>query len=111
MFSLGWLADYPDPYDFAQPYYSSTGAYGSTLGAAYVKWAKVHMDPLVNASMKTTDPQKRAAIYEKLNVLAYKNALFLWLDQPYAVHVQRSWVKGWYYNAMRPGVDFYSLSK
>ncbi len=111
MFSLGWLADYPDPYDFAQPYYSSTGAYGSTLGAAYVKWAKVHMDPLVNASMKTTDPQKRAAIYEKLNVLAYDNALFLWLDQPYAVHVQRSWVKGWYYNAMRPGVDFYSLSK
>ncbi len=111
MFSLGWLADYPDPYDFAQPYYSSKGAYGSTLGEAYVEWAKTNMDPLVNESMKTADPVKRAQIYKELNVKAYDNALFLWLDQPLGHHVQRNDVKGWYFNAMRPGVDFYSLSK
>ena len=111
MSTYGWFADYPDPYDFVQPFYASTGAEGSLLGKNYVKWAKTHMDPLINASMKTTNLKKRAAIYEKLNVLAYKNALFLWLDQPYGIHVQRTWVKGWYFNPMRPGVDFYSLSK
>ncbi len=111
MFTIGWLADYPGPYDFAQPYYSSAGAYGASIGASYTKWAKVHMDPLVNASMKTAVPQKRAAIFEKLNVLAHNEALYLWLSQPFVVHVQRTWVKGWYYNAMRPGIDFYSLSK
>ena len=111
MSTYGWFADYPDPYDFVQPFYSSKGAEGSLLGVNYVKWAKTHMDPLINASMKTTDSKKRAAIYEKLNVLAYDNALFLWLDQPYGIHVQHSWIKGWYFNPMRPGVDFYSLSK
>ena len=111
MFMLGWIADYPGPYDFAFAFYDSKGAYGATLGANYVKWAKVHMDPLISASMKTTNPQKRAAIFEKLNRLSYQNALFIWTDQPYVVHVQRSWIKGWYYNAMRPGIDFYSLSK
>jgi peptide/nickel transport system substrate-binding protein len=27
------------------------------------------------------------------------------------VRVQRSWVKGWYYNPMRPGDDYYVLWK
>ncbi len=111
LFSLGWLADYPDPYDFAQPYYGSNGAYGSTLGKNYIAWAKKNMDGLINESMKTTDPEKRAAIYKELNVKAYDIAYGIWTDQPLGHHVQRNDLKGWYYNAMRPGIDFYSLSK
>ena len=111
MFYLGWSADYPDPYDFAQPYYSSKGSYGSTLGEAYVKWAKSNMDPLLNEVFKTTDRTKLSEIYQKMNELAYENALYIWIDQPLIVHVQRSDIKGWYYNPARSGVDFYSLSK
>jgi peptide/nickel transport system substrate-binding protein len=111
LFALGWLADYPDPYDFAQPFYGSTGAYGSTLGKNYVAWAEKNMDALINESMKTTDPAKRAEIYKELNQKAYDIAYAIWTAQPMGHHVQRADLKGWYYNAMRPGVDFYSLYK
>ncbi len=111
MFYSGWLADYPDPYDFAQTYYSSKGAYGGTLGEAYVEWAKSNMDPLLSEIFKTTDRGKLSEIYQKMNELVYENALYIWTAQPLAVHVQRSDVKGWYYNPARFGVDFYTLSK
>ncbi len=107
----GWSADYPDPYDFVQPFYSSKGCEAVMRGKNYVNWTKTHMDPLITESMKITDPKKRAEIYKELNLLAYKNALCMWLVQPYVIHVQRTWVKGWYYNPMAPGVDFYTLWK
>ncbi len=111
MYMMGWLADYPDPYDFASAYYSSNGAYGATLGASYTSWAKVHMDPLVNSLMITVDPAKRAEIAKQIAILDHENALYIWTDQPYGYWVERTWIKGWYWNAMRPGIDFYSLSK
>ncbi len=109
--ALGWAADYPDPYDFAQPYYSSAGAYGAMLGKNYVAWAKQNMDALVNKSMQITNPTERAKIYLKLNEKAYDIAYAIWTDQPLDHVVMRSDVKGWYYNAMRSGIDFYSLYK
>ncbi len=111
MYMMGWLADYPDPYDFAQAYYSSSGAYGATLGASYTAWAKTHMDPLVNSLMTTVDPAQRAQIAKKIAEVDHENALYIWTDQPEGYWVERTWVKGWYWNAMRPGIDFYSLSK
>ncbi|HEU24291.1 MAG: ABC transporter substrate-binding protein [Mesoaciditoga sp.] len=111
MYMMGWLADYPDPYDFAQAYYSSSGAYGATLGASYTAWAKTHMDPLVNSLMTTIDPAQRAQIAKKIAEVDHENALYIWTNQPEGYRVERTWVKGWYWNAMRPGIDFYSLSK
>ncbi len=106
-----WGADYPDPYDFVQPYYSSVGAWGSAMGKNYIKFAKKEMDPLLFESMKTTIPEKRAKLYEKMNTLAYENAIFIWMAEPYGIEVQRSWVKGYYFNPMMHTVDFYHLSK
>ncbi len=111
LYMLGWLADYPDPYDFVQPYFSSQGAFAVPLGPSYTQWAEEHMDPLINETMKITNLQKRATIFEKINTISHDNALFLWTDQPYVIRVMRSWIKGWYYNPMRPGIDFYHLSK
>ncbi len=110
-FIVGWSADYPDAYDFEQPFYSSNGAYGSTLGRDYTKWAKKYMDDLLVKSMKTVNATQRKKIYDEMNILAHDNAIYMFLDQPLVVHVQRSDLKGWYYNPMRPGVDFYSLYK
>jgi peptide/nickel transport system substrate-binding protein len=111
MYMMGWQADYPDPYDFADAYYASTGAYGATLGASYTTWAQKNMDPLVNSLMTTVNPSQRAKIAEEISTLDHENALYIWTDQPEGYWVERTWVKGWYWNAMRPGIDFYSLSK
>ncbi len=111
MYMMGWQADFPDPYDFADAYYASTGAYGASLGQNFVTFAQNNLDPLVNQLMTVVNPANRAQIAAKLATIDHENALYIWTDQPEAYWVEKTWVKGWYYNAMRPGIDFYSLSK
>jgi len=115
IYTIGWMADYPDPHNWAPTYLGSNGTYSAYYGEAYLKWAKENIDPLIEQAMKSTDPDKRASIYKELTQLAHDQALALYLYQPIDHHVQRDWVKGWYYNAIIPGMgdgaDFYSLYK
>jgi peptide/nickel transport system substrate-binding protein len=111
MFMIGWTGG-PDPYDSAQPFYGSGGAFGAFLGSNYIEWVKEYMDPLLSESMSTTDPQKRAEIFTEMNTIAHDNALFLFTDQQEGVAVMRTWLKGWEYNPMSfLRLNFYSLSK
>ena len=111
IFTIGWLADYPDPHNFIPTYMGSTGAYSASFGKAYTEFAKKNVDPLIKQAIKETDPKKRAALYKKLVKIAHDYAISLYLYQNIVFHVERTWVKGWYYNAIRPGQDFYTLSK
>jgi peptide/nickel transport system substrate-binding protein len=108
---IGWLADFPDPHNFVQPYLDSAGAYGAFKGDEYIKWAQENVEPLINKGISITDPVEREKIYKELQNLSIEYATDLWLDQPTGNRVERSWVKGWYPNAMRPGQDFYILDK
>ncbi len=112
-FVMGWTADYPDAYDFAQPFLSSFGTYGNFLGDSFRKFATKELNPLIVASMKTSVPEERAKIYKELTQKAHDYAVELYIVQPMDHHVQRTWVKGWYYNPMSlmSGLDFYKLSK
>lgn len=111
LFIIGWLADYPDPYNFVQPYMASTGAYGSTQGDYFVQMARKDFDPLIDETINNVDPAVRRAAFFKLQELAYERAIDIFLVEPYGNHVERTWVKGWYFNPVRPGEDFYILSK
>ncbi len=113
MFVAGWAADYPDPYDFADAYYASTGTYSEDLGQNYTDFAQKYIDPLVSALINTTQTSKRAEIAQQLAQLDHDNALYIWTDQDEGYWVARSWVKGWYYNAetTSSGPYFYVLSK
>lgn len=111
MFMIGWTGG-PDPYDSAQPFYSSSGALSAFLGSNYIKWASENMDILLSQSMQTTDPQKRADIFTQMNVISRDNALFIFTDQQEGVQVMRTWLKGWQYNPMSYlRLNFYTLSK
>lgn len=111
IFTIGWLADYPDPHNWAPVYMGSKGTYSSMFGEAYRKFARENVDPLLEKALKETDLEKRAALYKELTQIAHDQAISLYVYQPIGHHVERTWVQGWYYNPIRPGVDFYSLSK
>ena len=111
MFCIGWLADYPDPHNWVPTYMSTYGAFAGYFGEPYLKFAKENVDPLCDKAIKSDDPEERAEIYKQLIKIAHDQAISLYLFQPIGHHVERTWVKGWYFNPMRPGVDFYSLSK
>ena len=111
MYTIGWLADYPDPHNWVPTYMSTYGAFAGYFGEPYLKFAKENVDPLCDKAIKSDDPEERAEIYKQLIKIAHDQAISLYLYQPIGHHVERTWVKGWYFNPMRPGVDFYSLSK
>lgn len=115
MYTIGWMADYPDPHNWVPTYLGSNGTYSGAYGETYTDWAKENTDPLIDKALKSTSPEERANIYKELQQLAHDQAVAIYLYQPIDHHVQRDWVKGWYYNAMVPGMgdgaDFYYLYK
>lgn len=115
IFTIGWGADYPDPHNFVPVYMGSRGDFSSFFGEAYREFARENVDPLLEKGLKETDPVKRAEIYKELTKIAHDQAISLYIYQPGGNHVQRNWIKGWYFNPMIPGLpagaDFYNLTK
>ncbi len=107
----GWLADFPDPHNFVQPFLHSQGYYGGKRGENYAEWAEENVDPLIDQGIGELDSQKRVELYKEIQSIAHDQAIDVWLDQPFAARIQRDWVKGWYFNPMRPGQYFYILDK
>lgn len=115
IFTIGWGADYPDPHNFVPVYMGSRGDFSGFFGEAYREFARENVDPLLEKGLKETDPVKRVEIYKELTKIAHDQAISLYIYQPGGNHVQRNWIKGWYFNPMIPGepagADFYSLTK
>jgi peptide/nickel transport system substrate-binding protein len=115
IFTIGWQADYPDPHNWAPTYMGSHGDYASFFGEAYREFARKNVDPLLKEGLQETDPVKRIEIYKELTQIAHDQAISIYDYQPGANHVQRLYIKGWYYNPIIPGLpagaDFYNLSK
>ncbi len=111
LFAYGWVADYPDPDDFAQPFLASRGDYAKRTG-----FYNQDADRLVKQGAETVDPGKRVGIYKALTALAFDTAAAIYIAQPTRFVTMRSWVHGFYYNAILPplvdvGLDFYPMFK
>jgi peptide/nickel transport system substrate-binding protein len=106
MYFLGWFADYPDPHDFAQPFLAANGYFPVRGG-----YRNPEADRLIDAAVGTPDPGKRKALYRQLSMIAYNDLPYLFLIQPVQFFTMRSWVHGWYYNAIFPGQYFYTIYK
>jgi peptide/nickel transport system substrate-binding protein len=115
IFTIGWQADYPDPHNWMPVYMGSQGDYSGFFGEAYREFARKNVDPLLEKGLKETDPVKRVKIYKELTQIAHDQAISIYDYQPGESHVQRDWIKGWYYNPIIPDLpaaaDFYNLTK
>lgn len=119
VFILGWLADYPDPDNFIFTYYHSKGDYSGRQGENFRKFVSAprkelggkSLDDLIEQAAAETDPSTRARLYLQIQKFVIDNCISVPVYQPVGVRVQRTWVKGWYDNPMRPGNDFYILYK
>jgi len=75
----------------------------------YIKNPKV--DELVEKGIRTIEPAKRKDIYYELQKIYYEDVPSVVLYQGLGRHYERTWVQGWYYNPIYPGLYFYVLSK
>ncbi len=89
-FFLSWWADYPDIENFLYPTFHSKN-FGGGGNRSFYKNRKV--DQLLEEAQKTTEPQKRMALYQQAQEQIRKDApwVFLWHRKTYFVrqpHVQ-----------------------
>jgi len=98
-FSLGWLADYPDAHNFANPFYYSMGNF---------PWRQSYdspaMDALIMQGILTPDGPARNAVYKQIQQLVIDECPSVALDQAIGRHFEQSWICGWYYNPIYSGV-------
>jgi len=94
-FRLGWIADYPDPNNFAEVFISASGN-------NHTRWKNPDYDRLVETAAVETDPNKRQALYDQSQRLLLENDCVIvpiyfyvqnWLVKPY--------VKGLEFNALQ----------
>ena len=106
VFIIGWLADYPDPHNFAFAFYYSKGAF-----AVWQLYENATLDQLIEQGIREPDPEKRCQIYHEVQVLAVADCPSTTLDQPIGRHFERDWVVDWYYNPIYAGIYAYNLWK
>ncbi|MBD3306238.1 ABC transporter substrate-binding protein [candidate division KSB3 bacterium] len=95
IFIIGWGADYADPHNFLYTFMHSEGVYGK-----YMAYANEEVDNLCDQGIATTDPAKRAEIYERLQHLWYEEAIGLCIYQTNLIRHYRDWVQGFVPNPM-----------
>jgi peptide/nickel transport system substrate-binding protein len=134
VFIIGWAADYPDPDNFVFPFMHSQGTF-----SAWQKYSNARVDALVTFGATVNDDTAayagqldvanpiplfnnagnlppdtrwpRRSTYYELQRLYFDDVPGATLVQASGRHWERDWVRGWYYNPIYPGNDYYHLWK
>jgi peptide/nickel transport system substrate-binding protein len=123
VFSIGWMADFPDPHNWFYPFMSSTGTYSSRQVVTYgldpstMNWEDTsygpppytnafgetvtgingtYIDHLISTGVHTSnlDP-RREMLYNELFDIYHAEASQLPTVAALARHYERTWIHGW----------------
>ena len=92
MFSLGWIADYPDPENFLDLLFHSNS------GANHTKYGNPEVDRLLEEARLERDREKRFQIYNQVEQMILDDAPWVW-----------TWFSGEGYALIKPEVSDYFL--
>ena len=106
VFFVGWLADFAHPDNFARPYMHSYGDFAYFQG-----YSDPHVDELIDKAIIEPNVTKACEMYQELQYIYWRDVPSLPLIQAYGRRWERTWVRGWYYNQLYPGLVFYDLWK
>jgi peptide/nickel transport system substrate-binding protein len=123
VFSIGWMADFPDPHNWFYPFMSSTGTYSSrqvvtygldpstmnwedtsygpppyinALGESVTEINGTYIDHLISTGVQipNTDP-RREKLYNELFDIYHAEASQLPTVSALPRHYERTWIHGW----------------
>ena len=89
IFLIGWGADYPDPDNFLFTFMSSEGVYGK-----YMAYENAEVDRLCKEGRFEVNPEKRKAIYGRLQEFWYQEAIGCMIYQKIDHFAYRDNIKG-----------------
>lgn len=88
MFILGWCADYPDPQNWLSVYWKSLGF------AERIGYSNPDLDAILNEADTTTDPAKRAELYQKAQDLLVAGGPVAFMWNNVNSYLVKPWVTG-----------------
>jgi peptide/nickel transport system substrate-binding protein len=98
-----WQADYPDPNNIVYPLLHTGGYYSTSLLFSFPD-----IDRLIDEAARTLDLNKRTRLYKKIQDLSDENAIIIPITSGPRFRAQRSWVKGFVFRPMFPGMPYNS---
>jgi peptide/nickel transport system substrate-binding protein len=108
----GWVEDFHDPHNWAQPFLYSQGTYGRVINLT--PDIASELDSLILEGAKETDVAKRTAIYEEIQKAATDYVINIWMYQQLdGAHFQK-WISGYIFNPAFGNPEtafFYGLTK
>ncbi|ADI16010.1 ABC transporter substrate-binding protein [Truepera radiovictrix] len=107
LFALGWAADYADPRNFINTFYSNEGFYAARTSIDFPE-----MQALIDQANSIIDQEERAALYQEIGQLHYELAPLIIVPAQFDYLAVRENLQGYYYNPMLSGNFFWKdLSK
>jgi len=106
MFSLGWIADYPDPENFLDLKFHTGSRQNDT------QYSNPEIDALLDQARVEPDPTKRLQMYDQIEKRIVDDAPWIPLFFGASHTIVKPWVKGWLEPAMIvPKLRFISIEK
>ncbi|MFA5860998.1 MAG: ABC transporter substrate-binding protein [Candidatus Thermoplasmatota archaeon] len=98
MWFLGWAPDYIATDDYIKPFLQTGGNYPFNQA-----FSDAAIDAAIDKAVGMTDPAAQANAWKEINKMAVDKYVDLFLYQGKQVHVERSYVTGYYFSAMHSG--------
>lgn len=107
IFFLGWRPNFADPDDYVMPFLRTGGVFAGRIG-----YSNMTLDGLIDRAAGELNQTKRDRMYQDLTTRAVVDDVpYLWVYQSWSFHVERTWVRGYYFNPMLSGLDYHRLWK
>jgi peptide/nickel transport system substrate-binding protein len=105
-FFLGWAPDYADPDDYINPFIHGSGTYAKRCGIN-----NATLTAMCEEAASELNETQRDLDYYNISIAVYNNCYYIWTAQATNFHVEQTWVTGYYFNPMYPGLYFYTYGK
>jgi len=104
---LVWTPRFADPSDSVVPFLRTGSPYPTWIG-----YGNATLDGLMDAAAGQLNDTRRVEEYADLFAHAVLDDVpYLWVFQATSFHVERAWVRGYYFNPMLLGLEYYPMWK
>ena len=104
---LVWTPRFADPSDSVVPFLRTGSPYPTWIG-----YGNATLDGLIDAAAGQLNDTRRVEEYSDLFAHAVLDDVpYLWVFQATSFHVERAWVRGYYFNPMLLGLEYYPMWK
>jgi oligopeptide transport system substrate-binding protein len=106
MFSLGWVADYPDAENFLQLFYGPN----SSPGPNHSNYSNPEFDTLYEQVREMQDSPERTALYQKMSDIVIEDCPWILTSNWLAYGLQHHWLENYKYHDFPYGmVKYYKI--